>query len=766
MKTATIFAVLIISIILATAAVAQTPPPSPEPSTTTTTATTTTTDTTATTTISTTTTSISTSTTTTTTQSCVPEYSSGVLPVQGPYVDDQQGSSDLEGAPPLMNVHETFPMIQDRKTTLVGREIDGYLGKASMKPCEKIKGKFVIEITGAAPAEYETVETFTIDPATDVLPKIFSFNPPTSDGAVSSIPFVPDPLRTYVPGTSQIHWTPTDPFKWNQGVTASEITVKFKLENNQGEIELGKTIVEKIISTKKLTIEWKPLILDGDLFSQSGAQELQQIFTGARSRSTNEQVDENTGKPPAALFIQANYPVEDGKFTSKTSTAAKAVNPSFVPIVCLPIPSGKISTVEWDDFSDQRKLFNLKCIAASSELSTHQKDGPSYLIYVGGGFGWAFNSLLTQTRIGGPSFSAYDEFKGGHVWFIDYTSNFEDDSLSRIIEAHQLGHANPFLLSDDNPAVTVKGYLSTLDPMKMHPARPASGAFTSSGFMKDNIDFPPNSILIPDDVMKRDFVEHMTRRDHYKNVLIPAMNEREDPPVVLLRGILVTDDQNAITGLTVLPVNTLAESTPDQEIPCNGETNCITLFEELTLADNNVVIKALGIRTNPVAGRTENYAVVADAIAVPTSAPIASLRIKDSGNNVLFEKQVSANTPTVTIKKVKAKLANGTVQILYSAGSDPDDVNDPDPDFNLKKLKIVVKGTDANNDTMYASLYLITPENTLEEIETDKQLVDGKAKFIISGKLLTPGDYKARAILTDGFNTVQQEVPFHLPSTV
>jgi len=292
-------------------------------------------------------------------------------------------------------------------------------------------------------------------------------------------------------------------------------------------------------------------------------------------------------------------------------------------------------------------------------------------------------------------------------------------------EAHEIGHLQPWSLAHDYDTDPPKGkvtqgYLVTNYEKNFITERPTLTAPQSYSMMGCCVGF--NQIMI--------------RKDQYKTLLQYMAGEGAiDPPVWMLRGTL-TVTGGVSTSFEAMPIYHF-DAYADQDETCTGNPQCVTLKVKLTLQDDSIVAKDLAVSTAPLhADNTGNEITldshgVTHAFELPGQG-VKKIRVEDSSNNLLFEKTVSAHAPTLSIDSV---------------------------DVNNKKIEVKTKSDDIDGDTLYASFFIAPEGGNADGALLDEQL-HGKTNKFTTNTVLSPGNYKAIIMVTDGFNTVQAEKQF------
>ncbi len=630
--------------------------------------------------------------------------SGALIPVQVVYADDTTrwpneepgycNPNDLDGYYPYFTVKQTLPMIKAKPTGFVGLQEDGYVIRVNVSAdYYDLEGKFEIDITNAEPSHYESIETFKIRAGET---REFILNPHDDRGAVTAIPFVPG-SSPFVPGASEVNWEPKKYLEFKDA-GASTITLKFT------GWEIGRTTVEKIIETVPFKVRWKPMLLSGMI---NDDLKRKQIIQTTKERSESF----------PALFIKANYPVENPKFSA---SASKDI--LFLPdIAHQQVPP--ISIYQWLTVLDDRgRALNLISAAKMNAFvcKWYGYDRgvlvvPTHIIYLGGKF---YRGL------------AFQAFKA---------SVFVEAPADEPVEAHEILHTPPFLADDDRSygppfGYRAVGYLATMLEGNAAPARPVNGRLPLSlGFMG-----LPNSHDVG-----------IARKDQYRELMIPrfdaAQNTELDPRIWLLRGVLDVAGSN----FTADPIYQF-DSTIDNQTPCSeNETACVTLTLRTILWDGTVIDTPLPVRTaiftepdmtnftGPEEPIDLGIGPVAEAFAVP-SKPVAKIEILN-GTKVLYEKTVSSGMPNLTILS--------PLQGAKYAGN----------------IGVEIRGDDPDNESLFASVFIEKLDGTVkEDAGLDIPLVGMNASSEINTTVLQPGDYKIRVLLTDGFNTVEKDARFRI----
>jgi hypothetical protein len=679
---------------LAISAFATTTATTTEYSTTTTETATTTKEETTTTSTTTTTTSTTTTTTSTTTQT---EYlEGGMIPVQVEYADDvllwpsndpfggKVSMNDLGGNSREYKLLSSLSQIKDKSTGFVGTKWNNYVAQAEITAgSTQLVGKFKIEITNAEPSVYESEETFVVEPGKTL--KV-DFNPHDSNGAVTAIPFVPG-SSPFVPGTSNIHWGPLKYLKFKSPGT-SEIKVKF------GDVEISKTIVESIIETVPFRIEWKGMVLPGQLRNK---ELVNSVAAEAKTRAS--------GMP--ALFIKANYPVENPKF--KPTYATHVPHLEYASKL-------EVSLDEWKNvYSERIRIFLLMREANMRSLPLKKLGIDRQVIVVPPGILYKDNQIIQGISCE----------RSKVVYVTQYAEPCTD--------AHEIAHTMPFGLDDDYDipiadGYNAEGYLATIhDPDDASPlmgptwpARPYAASAKSLGFMGT-----------ADDTKLR-----IARKDHYKhfiNAFDAASNTEVDPHIWMLRGMFETQNST----IDVAPIYQF-DSTVDKLPECGTNGNCTTLTVRITLQDNSIIDKTAPVSTGVFAEDLgfipTTFGPIAATFEMPTQ-PVRRINILN-GTNVLFEKNVSQNAPVLTIVRPRE-----------------------DRKFKGGKIRLLIMGTDADNDPLFASVFIENKDGTFaDDVAQDIPLTNNRELIPVDADGMPAGNYTISVLLTDGFNTAEQEV--------
>lgn len=608
----------------------------------------------------------------------MPFESAVAVPWQIAYPDDEfYPADDLVETAVLVTINPNFPSIADKPTELGGLRSQNREAKATIKTCaEERKGKFEIEIEapGTTVAKYTSTKEFTVEHFTT---KTFVFNA-KFNGGVTSVPFnAPN---------SDVEWTPKEFFKMNPVDQEAEGIIKVKFAGQK----IGETKFT-IKKTRDWSILWKALPLGGD-------------FKIAKDRLIAEANRRATDAP--AFIIKANFPVMESRYFPVGG------------LIAADWPDTKnVRLVDWLNMGFIQRHNTAEKLTAAWSLAA-QRGGFSQILFVvqDGFFG------VADTTIGQAGTNAAPK------------AAFVKEGAASTTDAHELGHLLPWKLFHDYTTTSVGdraiGYLSTvteLFPSTFESARPTSSAaeypltFSMMG--------SANSLFYT-----------MIRKDQYRTVLLHFLPKPGkiivDPPLWLLRGV-VKATGSTVTGFEPMPIYSFDGFETESE-PCFIDPQCVTLKVKMTLSDNSVVEKELAVKTqgfyldfsNPDVVASDTFAVV-DAVLMP-ELPVKKVRVEDKNGQLLYEKIVSLNAPTLEITSV---------------------------DVKSNKIEIKTKSSDADKDTLYASVFIEYSSGLSDAAMLDNKLNGLANKFTIDS-VLPPGDYKALVMVTDGFNTVEKKMPF------
>ncbi len=527
-------------------------------------------------------------------------YSDPMQTVQVVYADDPEVSSDLVVVGNIATVKQTLPMIKNKPTVFTGLgpgnsgRIHEIKAKISAGPAG-LEGKFEIEIPGAEPSKYESKKKYSLKPCES---REFILNPKDEEGGiiVSSIPFAHKKVK------KDVEWTPLKTFEFKQ-TGPKEITLKFAGHT------LTKVIVEKVIETVPLRIHWVPLGFDKDK-----KNDLKKLIDEAAARASGD----------SALFIQANYPVENPKFKATSAQGATTFE--------------DLSLTQWQAFPLDGRLQILINMATGAGLWLNRINYDRQIFVVHEGF-------LPLGR-GGQANTAGDK--------VVYVA----EKVSPIVEAHEIGHTKPWLFDHDEELAS--GYLSTLLNFGREPQRPLAHDPANLGFMARGGAFDTRIV----------------RKTHYRDNFIPAFdiaNARLDPAIWLFRGVLEVSDTDFITvsDIKPMPIYQL-DNIPDENETCTVSL-CVPLFVNMTLQDDSIVQNTLAIGTGGIfeefTGKIPfNQSPIVHSFEVPSQG-VKKITIEDSDGIVHFSLDVTANSPVLDILSV----IPGHKQIVVTVnGSDVD----------------------------------------------------------------------------------------------
>lgn len=423
-------------------------------------------------------------------------------------------------------------------------------------------------------------------------------------------------------------------------------------------------------------------------------------FKDDRKNEKRKSIDEADArsKGDAALFVKANYPVQSDQFF-----------PTFIDGVLVI----EDTRAQWLAKSNMERTKFLIALAVKEGIAA-QLAGYDRRIFV------VPDGMLPPGRKGQAN-TAGDK------------AVFVVSGAGSVAEAHELGHTKPWLLDDEyvkdeagNIVVEgedANGYLATLIEAKKKPGRPVTDEATSLGFMGSTGGFD----------------ERVVKTSHYKEKLIPAFdkeNAKLDPLVWSLRAVLDVNDTNLtdVEGLEVLPIFQF-DSIPDGNESCDSQP-CVPLLVMVTLQDDSVIEHTLAVHTGGViqddAGLVEvNQSPIIHVFEVP-GQPVKSIVIEDADGIVRFALDTTANAPELEILSVQV---------------------------NKKSVVLSINGSDVDGGSLFASIFVRYPDGVLASGELDK-LVLGPTDFVIDTELFRKGNYEFIVMLTDGFNTVEETVPF------
>jgi hypothetical protein len=474
--------------------------------------------------------------------------------------------------------------------------------------------------------------------------------------------------------SDEIQWTPQQAFTVGPvtETTTGKITVKF------AGTKIGETTFT-IKPSKNWNVQWKALPLGGDFKIASD-----RLIQAGRNRASGDN----------AFLIKANYPVDNTKF----------------------FPVGSLIAAEWPktknmrlvDWLNQDEIQQfIEQYRFARDWSLAQKRGDiSHIIF------------MTQDGMLGLSPQINGLASGPKAAFIEEDAPFSTD-------AHELGHLKPWDLDHDydeqNPrGIATIGYLATFTER--------SGGLSARPF---DPQVPSHSMMGRPLTLLSD----MIRKDHYRTLLEHLPGEGlVDPQVWMLRGILTAPGGNP-SSFEASPIYHF-DSFTDADETCDGNPQCLTLKVKVTLQDNSVIEKELAVSTAPITPDDSgeiiqlDFFVVTHAFDMPLQS-VKKVRVEDENNNLLYEKVVSANAPTLTIDSVEVK---------------------------NNKIEVKTKSEDADSDTLYASFFIEIDEHA-DGVLLDEKLT-GKANKFTADVTLPPGSYKAIIMVTDGFNTAEAEAPF------
>jgi hypothetical protein len=410
--------------------------------------------------------------------------------------------------------------------------------------------------------------------------------------------------------------------------------------------------------------------------------------------------DRSSGYPK--LFIQANYPVENAKVQTASSDLVTVLD-------------SVLTVAQWQALSGKLRQNILVHLLAVKGLA-QKRGGFDRIVYV-----------AQEGILDGNAGQANTD--GDKAVFVVTERN-------PIIETHELGHTSPWRLDDEyikdketNELIAQGkdsiGFLATLAAVGLPAARP-SNQNIAYGFM---------GIGVPEELV--------ARKEQYRNKFIPAFdaatNQRLDPAVWILRAVVGTSG-GEVKNVSVLPIYHF-DFIPDNAELCNEEVNCTTLIVNMTLGDDSTLTKELAVHPGNVIDEFDGTAVpddlhsVVDAVEIPPQG-IKHIRLQAANGTSFFDTTVSVNLPKLDILSV----------------------NVPN---NKKTISATINSSDIDGGNLFASFFIEDSAGNSDDIRLDES-VNGVQQFTFNIKLLSKGNYNMSVLLTDGFNTVEEKIPFKI----